>query len=80
MSLEVRKSVENPFVGPLSFELFDSITQTIIVQGLGDYNEAVAIARDLNALRRPKVVPIHSEKVELSSTLSRINSMPGKKP
>jgi hypothetical protein len=60
MTLQVRKSERNLIVG-LSFCLFDTATQKIIIEGLGDYNEAVQIARDLNAIR-PKVVPIHGRK------------------
>jgi hypothetical protein len=58
MPLQVRKSEENPFIGPLSFELFDSTTQKMIVQGMCDYDEALQIAHDLNAMNRPKVVSI----------------------
>ena len=60
MTLEVRKSKESPFTGPLTtYHLLDSESQKIVVEGLYDYDEAVAIARDLNALNRPKVVPIN---------------------
>jgi hypothetical protein len=50
MTLRVRKSEENLFTGPLTYHLFDTVTQRVIVDGLCDFSEAVQIAHDINAI------------------------------